>query len=339
MSGPKAPTLEDVAQLAGVSTATISRVLNDPDKVIAKTREKVQGAIDTLGYTPNFGGRALASSKTTTVGAIIPTMANAMFSSGIQAFQEVLAEAGVTLLIASTGYDPARELQQIKSLLANGAGGLLLIGKERPEETQSFLKKRNVPYVISWCYANDPAQIFVGFDNFKAAYNATIKILGCGHRKIAMISGVTRGNDRAQDRQEGVRSAVGDFGDGARLISVVEEKYLLEHGRSAFAAIVSGKDPVSVIICGNDVLAAGAMMGARDRGIKIPEEISIVGFDDIGLASVLTPPLTTVRVPQIEMGRAAAKVLLARLSGQNEVNSLELTTDFIKRASLLDRVP
>jgi LacI family transcriptional regulator len=133
MSGPKAPTLEDVAQLPGVSTATISRVLKYPDRIIPKTREKIQGAIDTLGHTPNFGGRAHAPNRTTTVGGIIPAMANAMFASGIQAFQEVLAEAGVTWLIASFGYDPEREFHQIKSLLANGAGGLLLIGNERPE--------------------------------------------------------------------------------------------------------------------------------------------------------------------------------------------------------------
>ncbi len=337
MSGLKVPTLEDVARLAAVSTATISRVLNYPDKVSIKTRKRVEGAIDTLGYTPNFGGRALALNRTTTVGAIIPTIANAMFASGIQAFQEVLAEAGVTLLIASTGYDPDRELQQIKSLLANGAGGLLLIGNERPEETRSFLKKRNVPFVISWCYSNDPAQIFVGFDNYKAAYAAAKEILCCGHREIAMISGITHGNDRAFDRQQGVRSAIKDFANGARLTEVVEAKYVLEHGRSAFATIVSGREPVTAIICGNDVLAAGAMMGARDKGIKVPEEISIVGFDDIGLASVLTPPLTTVRVPQIEMGRAAAQALLDRISGQSDVSSLELKTDFIKRASLSKR--
>ena len=116
MTRTTAPTLEDVARMAGVSTASISRALNDPDKVAKPTRDKIEKAIDVLGYTPNFGGRALASNRTNTVGAIIPSMANAMFASGVQAFQEVLSEAGVNLLLASTGYDPDQELRQIKAL-------------------------------------------------------------------------------------------------------------------------------------------------------------------------------------------------------------------------------
>jgi len=129
------PTLEDVAKAARVSTATISRSINEPDKVAKDTRERIEKAIEALGYTPNFGGRVLASNRSNIVGAVIPTMANAMFASGLQVFQEVLSQSSYNLLVASSGYNTNTELQQIKSLVAQGADGLLLIGSSRPDDT------------------------------------------------------------------------------------------------------------------------------------------------------------------------------------------------------------
>lgn len=339
MSKSSAPTLEDVARMAGVSTASISRALNDPDKVAKPTRDKIEAAIEALGYTPNFGGRALASNRTNTVGAIIPSMANAMFASGVQAFQEVLSEAGVNLLLATTGYDPEQELRQIKSLIAHGADGLMLIGDARPESTCAFLQKRRVPHVISWCYRPEAAPVYVGFDNRAAAYDATRRVLDLGHRRLAMICGVRDGNDRARDRLDGVRAAITDFGQGAELLQVEEAKYRLEFGGDAFARIMSNAAQPTAIMCGNDVLAAGALKRARDMGIEVPGQVSLVGFDDIGLASVVTPPLATVRVPQIEMGRAAARLLLAKLGGEEGAGPVELPTEFILRASLAPPAP
>lgn len=328
------PTLEDVARIAGVSTASVSRALNDPDKVSKHTRERIDKAIETLGYTPNFGARALASNRSNTVGAIIPSMANAMFASGLQAFQEVLSEAGVNMLVASTGYDPAEELRQIKLLLTHGADGLLLIGDDRPQSTRDFLKKRAVPYVVSWCFKESSEQLYVGFDNKAAAYDATSRVLATGHRRIAMICGTRSGNDRSYDRCEGIMAAIADFGQDASLVGLVESRYRLEHGAEAFEQIMSSRAVPTAIMCGNDVLAAGALMRARDMGIDVPGRVSLVGFDDIGLASVVTPPLTTVRVPQIEMGRTAAHVLMGLLSGDAAPESVQFPTQFIQRGSL-----
>lgn len=173
MTNKTRPTLQDVADSANVSTATVSRALNDPDKVGQAARVRIDHAIATLGYTPNFGARALATNQTNTVGTIIPTLSNAMFASGIQAFQEVLAEAGVTLLIATSGYDPNNELRQIRSLVSQGASGLLLIGNDRLDETRKYLTTRRIPHVISWCFHDDINQMFVGFDNYTAASDAT----------------------------------------------------------------------------------------------------------------------------------------------------------------------
>ena len=151
----RTPTLEDVAKRAGVSTATVSRCLNSPDKVIEDTRKRVMQAVDDLGYAPNFSAQALAAKRTRTIGAIIPTMENAIFAEGIQAFQEVLQYAGYTLLIASTGYDPTVEADVVRSLVARGAEGLLLIGFDRDPGIEAFLATQNVPVVVAW--AHDPA--------------------------------------------------------------------------------------------------------------------------------------------------------------------------------------
>ncbi|MEM9578571.1 MAG: LacI family DNA-binding transcriptional regulator [Pseudomonadota bacterium] len=335
MTKPNAPTLEDVAKLAGVSTASISRALNDPAKVAAATRQKIDAAIDQLGYTPNFGGRALASSRTNTVGAVIPSMANAMFASGLQAFQEELDKEGVTLLVATTGFDPDQEMRQIKSLVGQGADGLLLIGNARPETTWDFIDKRRVAHVVAWCNSTRPGHHYVGFDNAAAAGDAAHRVMRLGHRRLALICGRTAENDRARARRDGVRAAVAAFGQGARLTHEVEAPYLIDHGAAAFSEVLERPERPTAVLCANDALAAGAMMEARTRGMVLPDDMSFVGFDDVGLARVLTPPLATVRVPQIEMGQAAARLLLSKIAGESGLSSTTFETAFLHRASLV----
>ncbi len=322
------PTIDDVARAAGVSTATISRAINDPDKVAKQTRDRITAAIDSLGYTPHFGARAMATSRFKTVGAIIPTMANAMFASGMQAFQEVLSEAGVTLLVATTGYDPDAELRQIKALMMQGASGLMLIGTDRPPETTRFLQLRNIPHVLTWAWGEDG--LFAGFDNKRAAQRMTEHVIAQGHRRIAMISGISAGNDRVKERVAGVQTAIAES-DDATLLTIAESPYLLDPAGDAFDQV--WQQQPTAIIGGSDVLAAGAVVRARERGVVVPDDVSITGFDDIGLSLVSVPPLTTMRVPQVEMGRAAAMLLLERLSGRT-ANSIEFDATLIERGSL-----
>ncbi len=327
------PTLEDVARAARVSTATISRSINEPDKVASDTRDRIAAIIDELGYTPNFGGRVLASNRSNTVGAVIPTMANAMFASGLQVFQQALSEAGINLLVASSGYNAQTELEQIKSLVAHGADGLLLIGSARPAETTRFLELRKIPFVIAWCYQHNDARCFAGFDNAQAANNITTEVLNKGHRLIAMIAGHSEQNDRSKNRIAGVMRGIQNFSEDAQLLSVIETDYSLESGGDAFETLMSAKTKPTAIICGNDVLAAGVIVRAKQLGIDIPNQVSVTGFDDIALASAVSPALTTVRVPQLEMGKAAAALLLKLLAGEKP-QSTELKTQIIHRDSL-----
>ncbi|QJF50363.1 LacI family DNA-binding transcriptional regulator [Roseobacter ponti] len=334
MNKQTAPTLEDVARLAGVSTASISRALNAPSKVAPATREKIEKAVEVLGYTPNFGGRALASGRANTVGAVIPSMANAMFANGLQAFQDVLSQAKVNLLVATTGFDPEEELAAIKSLVAHGADGLMLIGNARPDATWDFLDKRQVPHVVAWVSETRPGHLFAGFDNAGAAADAARRALAAGHRRIAMICGQTRNNDRARARRDGVIAAVAAWGDGARLTHLIEAPYMLDESGAAFATIMRQQEIPTVVLCGNDAQAAGAMAQARAMGLSLPDDMSFIGFDDIGLARVLHPALATVRVPQFDMGHRAAALLLDRIEGREDLQSVVLDTEFMDRASL-----
>jgi LacI family transcriptional regulator len=157
------PTLADVARRANVSTATVSRCLNSPDQVIERTRARVMEAVNDLGYAPNFSARSLAAKHTNTIGAVIPTMENAIFARGIQAFQEELGRHGYTLLVASSSYEEALEEEQIRTLAARGADGLLLIGYHRDPSLHDFLRSRSVPTLLAWAFDSTSDLPAIGF--------------------------------------------------------------------------------------------------------------------------------------------------------------------------------
>lgn len=320
--------------MAGVSTATVSRCFNAPDMVVDATREKVMRIVDELGYTPHFGGRALASNRSNTVGAVIPTMENAIFARGLQAFQETLADAGVTMLVASSGYDSEREFQQIRTLVSQGADGLLLIGSARPEKTYDFLQRRRIPFVITWNFHANSSCFNIGFNNRKAASLMAQRVIDYGHRDIGMITAPTDNNDRALDRVEGVRAAMELSGLSGKDLMIASTTYSLTNGGKAFERLMGCTPRPTAIICGNDVLGAGAISKAKEMGLKIPDDVSITGFDDIDLAQVVDPKLTTVHVPHRRMGVSAARLLLGILDGQTDCQSIELDTQLIMRESL-----
>jgi len=328
------PTIADVARHAQVSTATVSRCLNAPDLVQKTTRDKVLAAVRVLGYTPNFGARALVARSTNTVGAVIPTMDNAIFARGLQAFQEALNESGVTLLVASSQYRPDREEDQIRTLISRGVDGLLLIGYRRRADIYRELERRGIATLVAW--ACDPASPIpaVGFDNRRSMQALTRAVLGRGHRRLAVISAMTEGNDRASERVEGARDALCEAGLDPATLPVVETLYAIDRGGAAFRELMTVSPRPTAVLCGNDVLAVGALREARRMGLHVPEDVSITGFDDIEIATLVTPELTTVHVPHREMGRRAAELLLAMIRDGKREPSVELETTLCLRASL-----
>ena len=326
-------SLDDVARRAGVSTATVSRALNAPQMVRAETRARVEAAVAALGYTPHFGGRALASNRTNTIGAVIPTMENAIFARGVQAMEDELSERGVTLLVATSHYDAAREARQVRALPARGVDAVALIGRARPDAAYEALRARGVPFVTLWSADAGGGPPFAGFDNRAAAQAMAALVLDHGHRRIAMIAGVTAGNDRAAARVAGVRAALAACGVALAAPFLVETPYDLDAADAAARALMALDPAPTAIICGNDVLAAGALRGLREIGRRVPEHVSVVGYDDIDLATVVDPPLTTIRVPHRRMGRAAADMLLRMIMGET-VESRLFDFELVRRRSL-----
>jgi LacI family transcriptional regulator len=328
------PTLEDVAAAAAVSTATVSRSLNEPDKVSEHTRIRVMDAVNQLRYSPNFGARAIAANRTGIFGAVIPTMENSIFARGIEAFQKALVAKGKTMIVASSGYDVEQEVAQIRTLVARGADGMLLIGTARDPDLYSFLNERQIPTVIAWAKADNNQHSYVGFDNKAASKEMVGKALVLGHRSFAFISAKTAMNDRARDRVSGAQQALAEDGIDVASMAVIETDYSIQCGRDAFVEVNQLKPRPTVVICGNDVLAVGAVKAAQGLGLHVPNDVSITGFDDIELASVVSPGLTTVHVPHRNMGRIAAETLMSLVDDPGVVRQTVLETYIVERESL-----
>ena len=332
------PTLDDVAKAAGVSPATVSRSLNSPGLVSKSTLKRVKSAVDALGYTPHFGARFMSAKRTMTIGAIIPTMENAIFAKGIQAFQERLHSLGYTLLISSSSYDPEIEAEQVRALASRGADGILLIGYWREERVYKFLKQRNIPFLLAWAFAANNALPAIGFDNRASMYRLCDRVLAMGHRNIAVISGTTEGNDRASNRLKGITERLKVEGIDLASVPIIETPYDIDNGADAFERLMRLSDRPSIVMCGNDVLAVGAMQRAQEMGIKVPDDVSITGFDGIELARVVTPKLTTVRVPHSEMGRRAADELVRMVESGDVGRSQELPSEIVVEKSIASLV-
>lgn len=336
MSKQPLPKLEDVARLAGVSTATVSRCLNQPNQVVEATRKRVQNAVDELGYMPNFNARSLAAKRSKIIGAVIPTMENAIFARALQVFQERLAQEDFDLLVASSSYKKDVEEKQIRSLVSRGVDGLLLIGIKRDPKIYEFLQEREIPFVIAWSFdehmkAPAPGQL-VGFNNHKAMASIVQLVIDKGHRNIAMLAGIADNNDRASARIAGFKAKMAEH--GIENSAVIECEYDIDKVRKAFTFMRQTHGTPTALICANDVLAVGAVLEAQSQGLNVPDDISITGFDDIEIASIISPSLTTVHVPHRMLGLHSADTLLANINAGRIVTDMELETSIIERQSL-----
>jgi LacI family transcriptional regulator len=327
------PTIDDVAVAAGVSTATVSRVLNRPDAVRGKLRSQVESAVARLGYVPHAGARSLMLKRTGTIGAVFPTVDNAIFAKAIDALQRRLTQAGYQLLIATNDYSPAAEERQALNLLTRGVDGLLLCGIGQRPSLLARLKARALPVVHVMSWPPPPGLACVGFDNARAMAQVVRYLLDLGHRRIAMLAGVTRDNDRAAARLVGVRDALAAAGLKLPPAYVAERRYSLAAAREGLQHLMRATTPPTAVVCGNDVLAIGALLEAQRLSIEVPRELSIVGFDDLELASHVQPALTTVHVPAEAMWRTAAEQVLAMLGGNEAPADVEVEVSLVVRGS------
>ena len=326
--------LSDVARLANVSTATVSRALTLPHKVNGATLARINQAVQDLGYVAHGAARALATRRTHTIGAIIPTLDNAIFANTTHALQKALDEAGYTLLLACNEFDPEIEMRATRALIARGVDGLVLVGTTHHPDLFATIEAHGVPYVLSWALDKDGRHPCVGFDNRGAAMRLVKYLVELGHRRFAMISGLTANNERALERRDAVREALAARGIALPPSRLVEEPFTLNAGREGLAQVLHGREaPPTAVICGNDVLAIGAIAECHARGLRVPQDISVTGFDDMEIAALINPSLTTVRFPTRELGSLAAQHLLARLGAKTVPLCRELPVELVVRES------
>ncbi len=327
------PTVEDVARRAGVSTATVSRYFGAPEKIRHATRLRVQEAIDGLGYTPHGAARALASQRSNTIGAVIPTLDNAIFATVVQTLQKELSAKGKTLLLAASDYDPVRERGQIENLIVRGVDGMMLTGEARDPAVYALLERRGIRYASTYVHHPMSSRPTIGFDNRLAMHKVVGYLHDLGHRSFAMIAGIAEGNDRASERIAGTREALASKGLRLEPSRLLEQRYAMSEGRQALRQLMAHADSPTAVVCGNDVLALGALLEATALGHRVPEDLSITGFDDLELAKEIPPGLTTVHAPLEEMGRQTAAYLSESGPAGDRIPHIELPADLVVRGS------
>lgn len=306
--------LLDVAKRAACSTATVSRALNTPDIVAPEVRRQIAAAMRELGYVPDNAARALRSRRTRLMGIVIPTLDHAIYARLVESMEARLADHGYSLMVASHNYDLAREVAQARVLIGRGMDGLAFVGALHDPGLKELIERAGIPFVNTYvATGEDPA---VGFDNCLATEAITEYLLTLGHRVFGVVSAIVAGNDRAADRVAGVRLALRRHGLDLPPDAVFERPYSIPSGREGLRHLVARRPRPTAIVCGNDVMAMGALAECRALGLRVPDDLSIVGIDDIEFAAHLDPPLTTLAVPAAEMGRRAADVLVEGAAGR-----------------------
>jgi LacI family transcriptional regulator len=325
--------LEEVAQEAGVSAATASRVLNNPSLVTKDLRDKVLKATSKLGYVAHGAARALASRRSRVLGAVVPNLSNTIFSDMIEGFQQRLEPQGYTMLLATFNYDEAAEFRSVRTMIERGVDGLVLVGVTHSKELELLLKSSGIPFVQTWAPARASGHPTIGYDNATAARLLVDHLVGLGHRDIGVVTGLTQHNDRVRARIAGLRAAMRRHRIPLPADRIVQTEYRIAKVREAFRVVQRKGELPTALIANNDIVALGLLLEAQAQGIRMPAQLSIVGVGDLEIVAHMRPPLTTLRSPKHTIGAMAADYLLARISGHDFAIPEELPLELVVRGS------
>jgi LacI family gluconate utilization system Gnt-I transcriptional repressor len=327
-------TLEDVARLAGVSAITVSRALRSPDLVAEATRRRIDEVIAQVGYIPNLVAGSLASIESRTIAAIVPTLANSIFAEMLQGMVDVLHAHDYRLILGSHNYDLEEEESLVRAFLARQVEGMILTGVDRSPGTATLLQRTKVPVVETWSLLGRSSAGSVGFSNFEAAYAMVEHLFGRGYRRLGFVSPPLANNDRASERRRGFLQALADLGLELREERVTTSGMSLRGGGQALERLMAACPGTDAIFFAGDTLAAGAVLECQRRGLRVPEDVAIAGFDDLEIASQVVPSLTTVRVHRHALGSRAAQLVLDLLNGKEvEARRQDLGFELVVRES------
>lgn len=305
----KKADIVSVARAAKVSASTVSRYFNHPDLVKHATRRKIDRAVRKLGYIRNRAAQTIHGIRSGTIGVLVPTLDHAIFAEAVQAFSDTVAEQGFTILLASHGYNQEREYAILRKFLEHRVDGIVLTGLDHDEAVFQLIDSQRIPTVMMWNYGATSRYPSVGADNGLAGRMIAEHVLSLGHKRIACMFPPVQGNDRAKARYNAVQDVLKEGGVS------VPEHWLLSTVYSISASKRDALDllknnPPTALICGNDVLATGALYAAASLGLRVPEDLSVVGIGDFKGSAEIEPALTTVRLPAPVIGQEAGSALV-----------------------------
>lgn len=303
-----------VANAAGVSAATVSRAINHPDLVNPATRKRVEEAIRKTGYVRNRAAQTMHGRRSATLGLVVPTVNYSIFAELVQSFNDTVSDLGFTLLLATHGYDLKTEYLVLRKLLEHRVDGVALIGLDHSEDTYRLLASQDVPVVAVWNYSATSRISCIGSDNREAGRIAAEHILSLGHRRIGFIFPPTTENDRARGRLEAAATFVKNAGVEIPDAWSVQSRYSITQAKAVSKDLLNQRHPLTALICGNDIIAQGAVAAAMELGIKIPQDLSIMGIGDFASSADMFPALSTVRIPAHAIGSQAGQYLVNRVA-------------------------
>lgn len=308
-----APTIRDVAALAQVSVATVSRVINGHDVTRPATAERVERAIATLGFRPHGIGRSLKTARTRTLGVMMPSLANPVFAEAVTGMETAAKEAGYTLLLAATDYRNENESRAVDTLRSRGIDGLILtVADAAKSPVLDALDADGTPYVLVYNGPACPTRATVTVDNEAAGREVAERLIACGHRRLGMVAGAFATSDRSRARNAGFVAGTAAAGLEPPVLIEIDFSDMRLAGR--IAPLFNTARPPTALFCSNDLVAIAVMGALRELGLEVPDDVSVVGFDGIMVGRWIAPSLATIVQPSREMGRRAVAQLLHRLS-------------------------
>jgi len=311
--------LNTVARLAGVSRATAARAFSSPEMVQPATREKIYAAAQQSGFRINLVARQLRTSTTHLIGVMVPTLDNPVFNEQLSAMEQVARQAGYSLLVATTGYDPKREQQTLEQMLSRQVDGLVMTVASSGEQlSESGTGWPPLPVVLVHNESAAGEVVCLSIDNCRAMAEATRYLQQQGHTRIAMVAGPLQQSDRAARRYQGYWQAMTEA--GLVPVPLIE---MPEHTRSDagyLQELLDSPQPLTAVLCSNDLLAISLIGQLQRRGIHVPRDLSVVGFDGIALGQMVTPSLCSVVQPREALGAGAVSTLLQLIQGQQAVS-------------------
>lgn len=326
-------TMKDVARAAGVSTATVSRTLMNPEKVSVQTRQKVENAVLEVGYYPHNLSRGMKRNESRTILVIVPDIGDPFFTDIIVGIEEIAAKHGYLVLIGDCRYQHKPEHTFVNLIVTKQIDGMVLLGSDVPFDSRHDEQRHFPPMVMANEFAPELELPTVNIDNLTAAFNATHYLQSLGHTRIACISGPEE-LPLCQYRVEGYIQAMRRMGMPVREEYLVRGDFTHESGAECAAQLLALPEPPTAIFCHNDIMAIGVLWTARKQGLTLPQDLSVVGFDDLPAAQYCSPTLTTIAQPRYEIGRQSFLLLLEQLQGHTVAKgSRLLDSDLIIRES------